>query len=303
MTALFDLGGHVALVTGGNGGIGLGMATALAGQGASVAIWGTNPAKNAAAAEQLRAIGNPVLDLVCDVGDHQAVIDGMATVVAELGRIDSCFVNAGVGGQAPSFVGMSEDEWHRVMRVNLDGAFFTAQEAVKQMVAQDPQGGSVVFTTSGSAKYGQQRGQRNKERLVPNLHRAYSELRGERWGRQAARQRADDQGRQPRLGPRDGRAVHLLRHVTRPGLRRRHGHRHARHGIRCNAILPGWIESDMTAGALSWDKFVANVLPRVPMRRWGKPEDFAGLAVYLASDASSYHTGDVITIDGGYHSF
>ncbi|NMD25663.1 MAG: SDR family NAD(P)-dependent oxidoreductase, partial [Actinobacteria bacterium] len=156
MTALFDLGGHVALVTGGNGGIGLGMATALAGQGASVAIWGTNPAKNAAAAEQLRAIGNPVLDLVCDVGDHQAVIDGMATVVAELGRIDSCFVNAGVGGQAPSFVGMSEDEWHRVMRVNLDGAFFTAQEAVKQMVAQDPQGGSVVFTPSGSAKYGQQ---------------------------------------------------------------------------------------------------------------------------------------------------
>ena len=59
----------------------------------------------------------------------------------------------------------------------------------------------------------------------------------------------------------------------------------------------------MTAGALSWDKFVANVLPRVPMRRWGKPEDFAGLAVYLASSASSYHTGDVITIDGGYHSF
>ena len=78
---------------------------------------------------------------------------------------------------------------------------------------------------------------------------------------------------------------------------------HARHGIRCNAILPGWIESDMTAPALAWDKFVANVLPRVPMRRWGKPEDFAGVAIYLASAASSYHTGDVITIDGGYHSF
>ena len=244
MTALFDLGGHVALVTGGNGGIGLGMATALAGQGASVAIWGTNPAKNAAAAEQLRAIGNPVLDLVCDVGDHQAVIDGMATVVAELGRIDSCFVNAGVGGQAPSFVGMS------------DGAFFTAQEAVKQMVAQSPQGGSVVFTTSGSAKYGQQRGQH--------------------------------------YGGSKGAVISMMKGIAVE---------HARHGIRCNAILPGWIESDMTAGALSWDKFVANVLPRVPMRRWGKPADFGGLAVYLASDASSYHTGDVITIDGGYHSF
>jgi NAD(P)-dependent dehydrogenase (short-subunit alcohol dehydrogenase family) len=256
MTALFDLSGHVALVTGGNGGIGLGMADALASQGAAVAIWGTNTTKNAAAAEQLRAHGNPVLDLVCDVGDHQAVIDSMAATVAAFGRIDSCFVNAGVGGQAPSFVGMSEDEWNRVMRVNLDGAFFTAQEAVKQMVAQDPQGGSVVFTTSGSAKYGQQRGQH--------------------------------------YGGSKGALIAMMKGIAVE---------HARHAIRCNAILPGWIESDMTAGAFTWDKFVDNVLPRVPMRRWGKPADFGGLAVYLASDASSYHTGDVITIDGGYHSF
>ncbi len=78
---------------------------------------------------------------------------------------------------------------------------------------------------------------------------------------------------------------------------------HARHGIRCNSVLPGWIESEMTAPALGWDKFVANVMPRVPLRRWGTPEDFAGIAVYLASPASSYHTGDIVTLDGGYHSF
>ena len=137
MSGLFDLSGHVALVTGGNSGIGLGMAEGLAQQGAAVAIWGTNPTKNAAAAEQLRAHGTPVFDLVCDVGDHAAVIAGMRATVEALGRVDSCFVNAGVGGMAPSFVGMTEDEWRRVMRVNLDGAFFTAQEAVKQMVAQD----------------------------------------------------------------------------------------------------------------------------------------------------------------------
>lgn len=256
MTALFDLTGHVALVTGGNSGIGLGMAEALAGQGASVAIWGTNPSKNAAAADRLRALGNPVLDLLCDVGDHEAVIASMAATVDVLGRIDSCFVNAGVGGQAPSFVGMTEEEWHRVMRVNLDGAFFTAQEAVKQMVAQDPEGGSVVFTTSGSAKYGQQRGQH--------------------------------------YGGSKGALIAMMKGIAVE---------HARNGIRCNAILPGWVESEMTAPALAWDKFVANVLPRVPMRRWGKPEDFGGLAVYLASAASSYHTGDVITIDGGFHSF
>ena len=78
---------------------------------------------------------------------------------------------------------------------------------------------------------------------------------------------------------------------------------HARDGIRANAILPGWIESDMTESLFEYERFVDRVLPRVPMRRWGKADDFAGLAVYLASPASSYHTGDVITIDGGYHSF
>ena len=143
-----------------------------------------------------------------------------------------------------------------VLRVNLDGAFFTAQEAVKQMVAQDPQGGSVVFTTSGSALYGQQRGQH--------------------------------------YGGSKGALIAMMKGIAVE---------HARHGIRCNAILPGWIESEMTAPALSWDKFVDNVLPRVPMRRWGKPADFGGMAVYLASAASGYHTGDVLTIDGGYHSF
>jgi len=142
------------------------------------------------------------------------------------------------------------------MRVNLDGAFFTAQEAVKRMVAQDPQGGSVVFTTSGSALFGQQRGQH--------------------------------------YGGSKGALISMMKGIAVE---------HARHGIRCNAILPGWTESDMSAPALSWDKFVANVMPRIPLRRWGTREDFAGPAVYLASRASSYHTGDVLTLDGGYHSF
>ena len=255
-TSLFDLTGHVALVTGGNSGIGLGMASALAEHGASVAIWGTNPEKNAAAAEHLRAIGRPVLDLVCDVGDHQAVIDSMAATVDRFGRLDSCFVNAGVGGRAPSFAEMTEEEWHRVLRVNLDGAFFTAQEAVKQMKGQDPQGGSIVFTTSGSAFYGQQRGQH--------------------YGGSKAALNA------------------MMKGIAVE---------HARHGIRCNSVLPGWVETDMTEPALGMDKFVDKVMPRIPMRRWGVPADFGGIAVYLASQASSWHTGDVITLDGGYHSF
>ena len=256
MSSMFDLTGQVALVTGGNGGIGLGWAEALAEHGAAVAIWGTNAEKNEAAAERLRSYGRPVLAQLVDVGDHGAVIEGMATTVRELGRLDSCFVNAGVGGKAPSFVDMSEEEWRRVMRVNLDGAFYTAQEAVKQMVAQQPQGGSVVFTTSGSAWYGQQKGQH--------------------------------------YGGSKGALIAMMKGIAVE---------HARHGIRCNAVLPGWVESEMTAPALGWDKFAAAVLPRIPFRRWGTPDDLAGIGVYFASRASSWHTGDVITIDGGYHSF
>jgi hypothetical protein len=257
MSELFDLRDHVALVTGGNGGIGLGMADALAAHGADVAIWGTNPDKNEAAVDQLASHGGQVISIVCDVGDHEAVVAAMADTVAELGRVDSCFVNAGVGGRAPSFLEMSEDEWWRVMRVNLDGAFFTAQQAVRHMAGRDDRrGGSIVFTTSGSALFGQQKGQH--------------------------------------YGASKAGLISMAKAIAVE---------HARDQIRANAVLPGWVESAMTAPAFGWDRFVERVLPRVPMRRWGTPADFGGIAVYLASDASRYHTGDVITIDGGYHSF
>jgi len=255
MKDLFDLSGKVAVVTGGNGGIGLGMARGLASKGATLSIWGTSATKNATAKAELEAMGATVLELICDVGDQQQVKESFDATVAAFGRVDACFVNAGVGGKAESFVTMSDDEWHRVMRVNLDGAFYTAQTAVQHMVSRG-EGGSLVFTTSGSAYFGQQRGQH--------------------------------------YGASKAGLISMMRAIAVE---------HARHGIRSNAILPGWIESEMTAPALGWDKFVANVLPRVPMRRWGHPDDFSALAVYLACDASAYHTGDVITIDGGYHSF
>lgn len=252
---IFDLTGKTALVTGGNGGIGLGMARGLASKGCNIALWGTNPSKNATARAELEESGVTVVDMVCDVGDQEQVSRSFAAVVEAFGGVDAVFVNAGVGGQAESFVSMSDEEWHRVMRVNLDGAFYTAQVATRHMVERG-RGGSLVFTTSGSAYFGQQRGQH--------------------------------------YGASKAGMISMMRAIAVE---------HARHGIRSNAVLPGWIESEMTAPALGWDTFVAKVLPRVPMRRWGDPNDFSGLAVYLASDASSYHTGDVITIDGGYHSF
>jgi NAD(P)-dependent dehydrogenase (short-subunit alcohol dehydrogenase family) len=255
MAQMFDLAGKVALITGGNGGIGLGMARGLAQCGADLAIWGTNAHKNEAARAELETFGVRVADYVCDVGDQEQVETVFAQTLDAFGHVDTCFVNAGVGGKAESFATMTDDEWHRVMRVNLDGAFYTAQVAVRAMVTQG-NGGSLVFTTSGSAYFGQQRGQH--------------------------------------YGASKAGLISMMRAIAVE---------HARHGIRSNAILPGWIESEMTAPALGWDKFVANVLPRVPMRRWGDPNDFSGIAAYLASDLSKYHTGDVITIDGGYHSF
>ena len=78
---------------------------------------------------------------------------------------------------------------------------------------------------------------------------------------------------------------------------------YARYDMRANAILPGWIATDMTAGAQGSDKFNDKVIGRVPMRRWGEPADFGGMAVYLASDASRFHTGDSFIIDGGYAVF
>ena len=251
----FDLSGSVALVTGGNSGIGLGMANALAKAGADVCVWGTNPAKNEKALEELLSHGGKAHAMVCDVGDEDTVEASFAATVERFGKVDSCFANAGIGGGAPSFAEMSTEIWRRVLRVNLDGVFFTFRAAVRHMVERG-EGGSLVFTSSRSATEGAPRNQ------------AYASTKG------------------AGISMIKGLAVEL-----------------ARDGIRANSIQPGWIETPMTAQAVANPKFQEKVGKRIPVRRWGVGDDFGGLAVYLASDLSAYHTGDNFIIDGGYTIF
>ncbi|MDH3581931.1 MAG: SDR family NAD(P)-dependent oxidoreductase, partial [Hyphomicrobiales bacterium] len=148
----FDLGGKVALVTGGNGGIGLGMAEAMARAGARIAIWGTNRDKNAAAKERLVATGVEAEAFVCNVADPVTVNETMAATLQRFGRLDGCFANAGVTGRGPkSFMDITPEEWRRVLSVNLDGTFYTHQAAAKHMVERaehgDP-GGRLVAVSS-----------------------------------------------------------------------------------------------------------------------------------------------------------
>lgn len=249
---MFDLSGKVAVVTGGNSGIGLGMARGLAEAGADVCVWGTNEDKNRAAAEALTAIRPSSVAMRVDVSDTAAVEEGFAAVAERFGPVTAVFANAGVSQSTIRFVDSDPEEWRRTFAVNLEGAFATVREGVKQMV-QAGAGGSVVVTSSLSARLGMPRGE------------AYSATKA------------------GVIGLAQSVAVEF-----------------GRHGIRANVVMPGWIRTPMTEDLLGNERFDERNLVRVPLGRYGEPDDFAGIAVYLASDASRYHTGDVICIDGGY---
>jgi NAD(P)-dependent dehydrogenase (short-subunit alcohol dehydrogenase family) len=256
MSTWQDLTGHVALVTGGNSGIGLGMARGLRKAGAAVAIWGTNAERNAAAVAELRgdSADAPVAAFRVDVSDEDAVTDGVARTLETFGAIDSCFANAGVSGRPSPIDTMTTAEWRRVMGVNLDGQFFTVRAVAGHMKQRHC--GSIVFTSSVSMTDG----------LPFAVHYAASKAALAAMAR--------------------GLAVEL-----------------ARDGIRANAIVPGWTKAAMTEDLLESPAAQTKILPRVPVRRWGVPQDFEALAVWLAGPGSAYVTGQTIVIDGGYSIF
>ena len=256
----FDLSGKTVLITGGNRGIGLGMAKAVAASNANVAIWGRNAESNELAVKALSELGSGnIRAWQVDVSSEESVVDAMAQTESWNGRIDSCFANAGAGFGAPSFLEMSTDTWRKNMAINLDGAFWTLREASKSMINRAKEGdlgGSLVGIASLAAIEGTARNQ------------AYAATKGG--------------------------LISMIKAISVE---------QARWGIRANSILPGWIATDMTQMVQDNEVFQKKVISRVPVRRWGQPEEFGGIAVYLASDASTYHTGDSIVVDGGYSIF
>ena len=260
MAADFDLSGRVAIITGGNSGIGLGMAKALVRAGCTVSIWGRNSQKNRDALALLTGLGSAVEAQVCDVTDPAAIEHAFAATRDAFGRVDGCFANAGIGGGGRhAFVDRTEDDWRRMFTTNLDGVFHVFQVALRHMIKRSDSGdrfGRLVATSSLASLFGTAR----------NEHYAATKA-----------------------------AISALTRALAV--------EHARYGVTANAILPGWIKSDMTAGIMGNEKFVTNVMPRIPTRRFGEPDDFGGIAVYLMSSLSSYHTADCFVIDGGYTAF
>jgi 2-dehydro-3-deoxy-D-gluconate 5-dehydrogenase len=248
---LFDLKGKVAIVTGGNGGIGLGMARGLADAGADIAVVGRNEEKSKAAVADLKAHGVKAIAVATDVTDKKAVARMVDQVKAELGRIDILVNNAGINIRKPPHV-LELEEWSSVIDTNLTSAFLCSKAVYPAMKATG--GGKVINIGSMMSIFG------------ASFTPAYAASKGGivQFTRACACAWAAD-------------------------------------NIQANAILPGWIDTDLTKRArVEVGGLHERVLARTPAARWGAIDDFAGIAVFLASPASDFVTGTAIPIDGGF---
>src|SRR6478752_3251198 len=247
----FDLHGKVAIVTGGNGGIGLGLAHGLADAGADIAVVARNETKSAAAVADLRERGVKAIAVTTDVTDKAAVAAMIARVKGELGRIDVLVNNAGINVRKPPHL-LEIGEWDSVIATNLTSAFLCSQAVHGTM--KQAGGGKIINIGSMMSIF------------AAGFAPAYAASKGGivQFTRSCAVAWAADK-------------------------------------IQVNAILPGWIDTELTRQARQQvDGLHDRVLARTPVGRWGDNTDFAGIAVFLSSAASDFVTGAAIPVDGGY---
>ena len=247
---LFDLTGRVAVVTGGNGGIGLGMARGLAAADANVVVAARNTEKAEAA---VAALGGKSTFIALDVADESSCRATIGETADRFGRLDILVNNAGTSIRKPPET-YTAAEWHTVLDTNLTGAMFCSQAAYPAM--KEAGGGKII-----------------------NIGSMYS-IFGTSYGAAYAASK--------------GALVQLTKSLAIAW---------AKDNIQVNAVLPGWIDTELTQGARRHvPELHDRVLTRTPAGRWGVPEDLAGIAAFLAAPASDFVTGAAIPVDGGYSS-
>ena len=246
---IFDLSGRVAVVTGGNRGIGRGIALGLAEAGAAVAVLARNQENNRAVVEELGKFAVPAFARELDVRKRADLGPAIEEVERALGPIDILVNNAGMA-IVKRALEADEKSWDRVIETNLNAVFLLSQIAGRSMVKR--RRGKIINLASEYAIFGSS--------TIPS----YSASKG---------------------------AVVQLTKSMAIEL--------APSNIQVNAILPGWIETDLTAPVKSTAQY-DEIIMRTPAGRFGKPDEIAGTAVFLASDASNFVTGTVVNVDGGY---
>lgn len=251
--AIFDMTGHVALVTGGNAGLGLAMAKGMARAGAGIAIWGRSADKNRLAVEALRAAGTEAEAFDCDVTNPASAAAAFAATIARFGHIDSCFANAGGSGARGPFHKLTADDWQASVDLNLSSVIDTFKLAVAHWLERKAPG-KLIVTSSIAAEMG-----------IP-MATPYSATKA---------------------------AVQ--------GLVRGLAIEYARAGIQANAILPGFIETEMSMDTPQ--AFRDGALRRAASGQIGQLEDMEGIAVFLASPESRFMTGQSLVLDGGHTIF
>jgi 2-deoxy-D-gluconate 3-dehydrogenase len=248
---LFDLSGRVAVVTGGNGGIGLGMALGMARAGAAIVVGGRDTAKNRSAVKQIEAVGAKVTAISVDVLKEDSCRALIGDTIKAFGRLDILVNNAGMSiRKQPEQYTLAE--WHTVLDSNLTSAFLCSHAAYPEM--KKGGAGKIVNIGSMMSIFG-----------AP-FATAYAASKGG--------------------------MVQMTKAMATAW---------AKDNIQVNAILPGWIDTALTQRAREQITGLHDsVLRRTPAGRWGVPDDFAGIAVFLAAAASDFITGAAITVDGGY---